>query len=209
MICHKTLVAISSKLSHILKKSGKKSEGSKKIGKKSEESEYFGMSEYFGGVWILRKSPNTSERPNTSEEPNTSDRTEYFGLKRFFNLLISHGTEVFANSSVWPNTSDPNTSESEYFGFYYSATIRPIPSYVAGYLFLLARVSSQWENLNRLIEYRGGGVNSPLTSHPQATWFSNGQNNFAIYFYGFAISLKIQTCHILSLLLYLSLLYLT
>ena len=86
------------------------------------------MSEYFGGVRILRKSPNTSERPNTSEEPNTSDGTEYFGLKRFFNLLISHGTEVFANTSDWPNTSDPNTSESEYFGFYYSATIRPIPS---------------------------------------------------------------------------------
>ena len=64
-----------------------------------------------------------------SESPNTSDWTEYFCLKRSFNLLISHWTEVFANSSVWPNTSDPNTSESEYFGFYYSATIRPIPNH--------------------------------------------------------------------------------
>ena len=118
MICHKTLVATLSKLRHILKKIGRVQKNRKKIG---------GV-RILRNVRILRRSPNTSERPNTSEEPNTSDGTEYFGLKRFFYLLISHGTEVFANTSVGPNTSDPNTSESEYFGFYYSATIRPIPN---------------------------------------------------------------------------------
>ena len=54
----------------------------KKIGKKSEESEYFGMYEYFGGVRILRRSPNTSEESEYFGKTEYFGGTEYFGSNR-------------------------------------------------------------------------------------------------------------------------------